>query len=375
MVESCRDVAHKPFVKPVRLRSIDNGDLVLPDLSTISRRSFLIMPLALAACAPGAEARAKPIELSGQTMGTNYNITALDHSRMIDANELQVVVDTALAEVNSQMSNWDESSEISRFNALASTSDFSVSPALSEVMTAANSVHAASNGTFDVTVGPLIDLWGFGANGKGSEVPSDAAIADAMSRTGQSKALRLNNGQLGKNVPGAEIYLAAIGKGYGVDRVSRALQTFGLKDYMIEIGGDLYVSGLNPEGNQWQIGVEAPDVGGRSAFKVVSASDLGMATSGDYRNFFEKDGVRYSHLIDPSTGLPVTHATTSATVLTENAMLADAWATAMLILGRERGLEIAEEHNLAVLFVERDVNDPGAPFVTTSSARFTQLQA
>merc|ERR1712065_7721 len=134
--------------------------------------------------------------------------------------------------------------------------------------------------------------------------------------------------------------------GYGVDVVAAAVETWGITDYMVEIGGDLYTSGNNPDGQPWQIGIEAPFAGSREVHQVASVSGFGLATSGDYRNFFEQGGVRYSHIIDPTTGYPITHNTVSATVL------ADALATAMLTLDRDRGMEIAEARNMAVVFIE-----------------------
>lgn len=333
-----------------------------------TRRSFLIMTTAaLAACKPGQEI----LKFSGDTMGTRYNIVAVSSGQKLDRDALQGAIDAALAEVDTQMSNWNAGSEISRINAAATGEAQRLSPALAHVMAGAQSVHQASDGRFDVTVGPLIDLWGFGADGAMPHIPADADIADAMTRAGQSDVLAISGDTLTKTAPGAGIYLAAIGKGYGVDRVADTLRAHGLKDFMVEIGGDLYTAGLNPEGMSWQIGIETPVAGQRGLYDVVNVSGLGMATSGDYRNFFEDAGQRYSHIIDPARGRPILHDTVSATVLTEDAMLADAWATAMLVLGRERGLEIAEANDLAVVFIDR----AGDAFVTAQSSRYAALQA
>lgn len=338
----------------------------------LSRRTFLIAPLALAACKGSA---AEILDLSGSTMGTTYNVVAVDHTRRASKEDLGGAIRTALAEVNAQMSNWDAGSEISRFNATASTAPQTVSPALAEVMQAAQQVHAASDGQFDVALGPLIELWGFGAPGATRGTPDEAAIASALGLTAQGAPIEVGATTLRKTNPGTQVYLAAIGKGFGVDRVAAAIESFGITDYMVEIGGDLYTSGRNPDGRPWQIGVETPDAFDRGIQQVVGLSGLGMATSGDYRNYFEQDGVRYSHLLDARTGRPVTHKTASATVLADNAMLADAWATAMLTLGRERGLQIAEAQGLAVLFVERDIEAKDLRFTATESSRFTALQA
>ena len=340
-------------------------------LTKISRRSFMVMPLALAACKYGPNV----LELTGSTMGTTYNVVAVDGSRSVQKNELRQAVELALAEVNGQMSNWDASSEISRFNALQSTDAFAISPALTKVMAAAEDVNRASAGRFDTTMGPLIELWGFGAAGTRTQTPNNEAILAMQAATGHENSLRIGNGSLQKLNTETQVYLAAIGKGYGADRVGEALASFGISDFMIEIGGDLYASGRNPDGLPWQIGVETPEAWDRGVMEVVGVSNLGMASSGDYRNYFEQDGQRYSHVIDPTTGRPITHHTASATVLADDAMLADAWATAMLTLGREKGLEIAEEQNIAVLFIDRDTSKADLTFKSVASSRFQQLQA
>lgn len=337
----------------------------------LSRRSFMVMPLALAACKKGWSV----LKLTGLTMGTGYSIVAVDHSKAVKQDELQKAVDVALAKVNTQMSNWDSASEISRFNAAQVGESLTVSSELAAVMNAAQDVNRASAGAFDVTVGKLIDLWGFGAGKTPSTVPSDVEIADAMSCCGQRQSVAVEGASLTKLTDGAEVYLSSIGKGYGVDHVADALASFGIKDYMVEIGGDLYAAGRNPEGQPWQIGIETPAAHDRGVSRVIGLSNLGMATSGDYRNFFEDGGKRFSHIIDATTGRPVDHATTSVTVLTENAMLADAWATALLVLGRENGMKLAEEQGLAALFIDRTGASGDDAYVSTATARFEALTA
>lgn len=346
----------------------------MPHPTLISRRSAMLMPLAfplaLSACKFGTDV----LKITGLTMGTTYNVTAVDKSGAVDEADLKARIDLALAEVNTQMSNWDEASEISRFNAQSGGASVALSPELAYVMAAAQDVNRASAGRFDTTIGPLIELWGFGAPGK-TALPSDAEIASARARSGHGNTLELTADGLRKTQGAAQVYLAAIGKGYGADRVGLALQEVGITDYLVEIGGDLYASGTNPDGQPWKIGIETPDARDRGVLDVIGVSGLGLASSGDYRNYFEKDGARFSHVIDPATGRPITHKTASATVLAENAMLADAWATAMLILGRTRGLEVAEAQGLAVLFVERDAEAAELQFTQHMSSAFATLTA
>lgn len=310
------------------------------------------------------------VRLSGETMGTTFNITAIG----TDVNEtaLGAAVEETLADVNAKMSNWDPNSEVSTFSASTSTDPTEISEEFALVIDAANDVHEKSGGTFDVTLGPLIELWGFGPRKPEDPVPSDAEIQAALDSVGQDRLLALDseNGTLAKSDAGVGINLSAIAKGYGIDAVAATLRDAGIENYMVEIGGDLVTMGQNDKGEAWRIGIEKPEAGAQNLQLVVQLDDLGMATSGDYKNFFEQDGVRYSHIIDPTTGRPITHRTTSVTVLAENAMMADAWATAMLALGQEKGLELAEEHKLAVYFISRDVTGGDDAYITVHSTAF-----
>ncbi|WP_170401626.1 FAD:protein FMN transferase [Ruegeria arenilitoris] len=310
------------------------------------------------------------VRLSGETMGTTFNITAIGED--LDEDALAAAVQETLAEVNAKMSNWDPNSEVSTFSAATSTDPMPVSAEFAQVMTAANEVHEKTGGIFDVTLGPLIELWGFGPRTPEDPVPSDAEIEAALSGVGQARLLTLDAeaGKLAKSEPGVGINLSAIAKGYGIDAVAETLREAGIEDYLVEIGGDLVTKGQNDKGETWRIGIEKPQAGAQTPQLIVSVGDLGMASSGDYKNFFEQDGVRYSHIIDPTTGRPITHRTTSVTVLAENAMMADAWATAMLALGQEKGLELAEKHELAVYFISRDVTGGEEAYITVHSTAF-----
>lgn len=310
------------------------------------------------------------VRLSGETMGTTFNITAIGED--LDENALASSVQETLAEVNAKMSNWDPNSEVSVFSASSSTDPVSISAEFAHVIAAANDVHEKSGGTFDVTLGPLIELWGFGPRKPEDPVPSDTEIQAALSSVGQARLLTLDQdaGTLAKAAPKVGINLSAIAKGYGIDAVAETLAAADIEDYMVEIGGDLVAKGENDKGESWRIGIEKPESGAQSIQMVVPVADLGMATSGDYKNFFEQDGVRYSHIIDPTTGRPITHRTTSVTVLAENAMMADAWATAMLALGQENGLKLAEESGLAVFFISRDVTSGEDAYITVQSSAF-----
>lgn len=310
------------------------------------------------------------VRLSGETMGTTFNITAIGVD--LDEAALATAVEETLAQVNAKMSNWDPNSEVSTFSASTSTDPVAVSEEFALVLAAANDVHGKTGGTFDVTLGPLIELWGFGPRKPEDPVPSDEDIETALGGVGQARLLTLDSaaGTLAKSDPAVGINLSAIAKGYGIDAVAGTLRKAGIEDYLVEIGGDLVAKGQNDKGEAWQIGIEKPEAGSQTVQLIVPLNDRGMASSGDYKNFFEQDGVRYSHIIDPVTGRPITHRTTSVTVLAENAMMADAWATAMLALGQEKGLALAEQHKLAVYFISRDVTGGDDAYITVHSSAF-----
>ncbi len=315
---------------------------------------FLLIALVLcSSCQQGLTT----LRYSGKTMGTTYNVIAVAPVST-SSKDLGKAIEARLARVNKHLSNWDPTSEISRFNATQTTSPIAISEMMAEVMAAANIVHRDSFGVFDVTLAPLIELWGFGARKTETPVPTPEAIAATRALVGQLKLLALDAEakRLTKRNGKTTINLSAIAKGFGVDQVAATLRQFDVRNYMVEIGGDLVASGVNAEGRKWRIGIERPAATGRRLQTTIDISGPGMATSGDYRNYKERDGVRYSHILDPRTGYPIKHQTASVTVLAQNAMLADAWATALLVLGKDEGLKIAEKHNLAAMFIFKDAN-------------------
>ncbi|WP_246156286.1 FAD:protein FMN transferase [Thiohalocapsa marina] len=300
------------------------------------------------------------LALQGSTMGTTYSVqvtgplpppAGAEH----DPEALQRRIDALLEQINAMMSTYRPDSELSRFNAAATTDWFAVSPELAQVVATAQSISRASDGAFDVTVGPLVNLWGFGPELDTDLPPSQARIDATLARTGY-QLLEVRQAPPALRKAHADVYvdLSAIAKGYGVDRVAALLTELGYDNALVEIGGELRGQGVRGPARPWRIAVERPQADGpRRVFRVVQLRNLGMATSGDYRNFFELDGVNYSHTIDPATGRPVHHQLASVTVLAEQCMLADAWATALLVLGPERGLERAESLGLAALLIER----------------------
>jgi len=310
----------------------------------------ILLLLLVTACAPQHQVA----ELSGTTMGTGYSIQVVDLPEEPGPHGLREKIEAELELVNDLMSTYRDDSELSRFNRSRSTDWFAVSPGLAALVQEAILTSEMSGGAFDATVGPLVNLWGFGPETGLDRVPSDAEIARARARVGYRKlSVRLQPPAVRKAEPDLYLDLSAIAKGYGVDRIAESLDEAGILNYLVEIGGELRGRGNNGRGQPWQIAVERPDPGAREAHRVIELRGGAMATSGDYRNFFERDGRHYSHTIDPRTGHPVTHGLASVTVLTLETARADALATAFLVLGPEAGFALAESLQVAALFILR----------------------
>lgn len=337
------------------------------------RFSLVFFLLACAGCGRSPEV----VTLTGATMGTTYSITVVEPGDAHSPADLEAAVEDTLQRFNAAFSNWDPESDISRFNARRTTEPVSISPQFQKILTLATEVHTKSGGRFDLTVGPLVDLWGFGTEGTRARPPSTDAIAEALEQVGQDRVLELDReaSSLRKTVPEAEANLSAIAKGSGIDAVAGRLMAMGLENLMVEVGGDLFALGEGPTGVGWRIAVERPDAAVRTIEEVVTISAQGMATSGDYRNFFEAGGVRYAHIIDPTTGRPAAHNTASVTVIAESAAKADAWATALLVLGEEEGMVVAEREGLAALFITRSLDSAGTSFGRNASSAFSRFTA
>ena len=310
------------------------------------RPAALISILLLIGCAPS-----EPVVIHGSTMGTTYNVKIVGN---VDADSMRQQIDVRLQRINDLMSTYLGNSELSQFNKTAPGEVVKLSDETVQVLLMARKIFEMSGGKFDVTVGPLVNLWGFGPELGDQIVPGKEEIKAAMSQVGM-KRLKLENGTVVKT---AETYvdLSAIAKGFGVDEIASLLESKGFENYLVEIGGELRASGLNDRRKPWKIAVERPDVFQRVPYKTIDLVDMGMATSGDYRNYFEVDGKRYSHAIDPTTGYPITHNVASVTVLAKETAMADGLATAINVMGAESGLALAEDYNLAVLVIVKTEN-------------------
>ncbi|MCO4770632.1 MAG: FAD:protein FMN transferase [Deltaproteobacteria bacterium] len=308
-----------------------------------------------AAETPGSE----PVttELTGPTMGTTFTVKVRGPELSGEASEtLSEAVTGALDAVNESMSTWLETSELSRFNAGPADTPFAFTAPTLEVLAISEAVYGASGGAFDVTVGPLVNRWGFGP--EDPQGPPDAAEVSALlAAVGQDKlVIDAEAGTVSKPDAGLRVDLSAVAKGYAVDRVALALEALGYPSYMAEVGGEVR-TGTPGDGAPWRIAVERPSRGVSldqpAIFEVLELDRMAMATSGDYRNFIADGDTLRSHTIDPRTGVPVTHALASVTVVHEQCGAADAWATALMVLGPERGLEVADQQGLAAMFITR----------------------
>lgn len=306
---------------------------------------FTLVPTAVAATAP-------VMSLSGTTMGTTWQVKVADVVE--DGDALQGKIQLRLDEINRLMSTYDPQSELSQFNASPSTDWYDVSQETATVVAAALEVAERSHGAFDPTVGKLVKLWNFGSGPRTEELPSDEDVEAALARVGYKQIdVRLTPPGLRKTHAEVELDLSAIAKGYAVDALDTLLSENGYEQTMVEIGGEVRVSGRK-HGQNWKLGVERPALDERSLLATVELQDEALATSGDYRNYFVHASVRYSHTIDPRTGRPVTHQLASASVVDPSCMTADAWATAMMVLGPQEGLRLAEQQQMPVLLIERD---------------------
>lgn len=320
---------------------------------------LLLMLNGLYACS----AQDKVEKLSGSTMGTSYHITLMNAPYDINTIDLQQDIDIELAGLVQTFSHYEENSELSRLNQAPLKQWHQVSPELLEVLNTAKNISELSGGAFDVTAGKLLQLWGFGRATGNDEIPDDNAITSALDDIGYIYLEINHNSASVKKNRDIIIDLSAIAKGYAVDRIAELLNKRRIENYMVEIGGEVRARGLNPKHKPWRLGVINPDLlnsdntaSGATPLAAVNIQDSAVATSGDYFNYFEKDGVRYSHTLNPKTGKPITHNLASITVIADTVMYADAWATALNVLGYEAGNRLAESQGIKAYFVWREID-------------------
>jgi thiamine biosynthesis lipoprotein len=320
----------------------------------LSNIHFRILGLSLSALIVADSAIADVTTLVGKTMGTTYTIRLAEVPATTSPEAIQQRIDQRLAEFELAMSTYNPQSELSRFNRFTEDKWFDVSADTATVVAFALELAEHTGGKYDPTVGPLVNLWGFGPDKNVRRPPSDEAIAETLKKVGyRHLSVRLEPPALKKDIPDISVDLNSIAPGYAVDALADLLQQIGGKSFMIEIGGEVRAHGRKPDGSPWKIGIEDANPSSTDFKAIVSLDDESLATSGDYRNFFEFDGRKYSHTIDPTTGRPVTHQLATVTVRTVTCMEADAYATAVTVLGPAAGYEWANMRSMAALMVER----------------------
>lgn len=304
---------------------------------------------------PGCQAGTDELVLSGQTMGSTYTVR-ITNGTAAEPSAHQLI-EAALAEVDATMSSYRQDSELARFNQSRSTEWFAVSGLLADTVARSLRIGELTGGAFDVTLAPVIQLWGFGPADPVTRPPADEQVSARLQHTGQAHLqVRPAPPALRKQVPGLELNLDGIAPGQAVDLIATRLEAAGFRDYMIEVGGEVRAQGRNASGSRWRIGIERPDERGRSVGRVLHLDGMSVSTSGDYRDYFEVGGRRYGHTIDPTTGRPVVNTLASVTVLRPLAAEADALATALTVLGPEAGWTLAEARGWPALFIERTLD-------------------
>ena len=291
--------------------------------------------------------------LGGHTMGTTWQVK-LAVARTCDLHPLHAGIQARLDAIVAQMSTWEAHSDISRFNRAAAGTTHTPPALFARVLDCAIDVARRSDGAFDPTVGPLVALWGFGAQAQARRIPDPSLLTATRARCGWQR-LHWQAGQL-LQPGGLDLDLSAIAKGFGVDQASQWLRLQGVPAALVEVGGELHGYGHKPDGQPWRVLVDAgpeEDAGTDLPARVLALDDLAVATSGDRWHHFEQDGAQFSHTLDPRTGAPVTRAAAAVTVAARDAMHADAWATALTVMGHAQGLAFAQAHGLAARFVCR----------------------
>ncbi len=328
----------------------------------VNARFACLASIAAAVAAPTACVRHPvPQQFDGPTMGTTYSVVVTRLPAGLARSDVQALIDGVLSDIDRHLSTYDPGSEISRFNASARTDWQEVSGRLHEVVALARQVSRESGGAFDVTVGPLVQLWGFGADGAAmGDEPTPEAVERALVATGFDRLESREDGpSLRKSTAGLQLDVNGIAPGLAVDLIAVGLEAQGIRDYLVELGGEVRARGRSPAGRAWRIAVEAPVAAERRPYAMIELDDLGISTSGDYREFRIVGGRRLSHTIDPRTGAPVTHALASVSVVHRSTALADAYATALMVLGPREGEALARRLGLAALLIERDAQGGG----------------
>lgn len=326
-----------------------------------------IIALVLTTMLAGCE-RADTVEhISGPTMGSTYTVQYVRTAQTPSAEHIRAEVEAILATIDLHFSTYRSDSLIERFNRLPANSCQHMPADILQLIRIGERLSRDSEGAFDLTVEPLLDLWGFGPQSRGEQIPSQQALAAAQRRVGYQH-LRIDGEQLCKNAD-VEVGFNSLAAGHAVDLIAARLQAMGITRYLAEATGELKAAGRKPDGSAWRIALELPRADRQIARQVLALDGYGMSTSGDYRNYFEDNGRRYSHTFDARRGRPVTHELAAVTVIDRSTLMADGFSTLLLILGPEQGWAFAVEQRIAAVFVTRA--DTG--FVSRTTPEFERI--
>ncbi|HCJ29250.1 MAG TPA: thiamine biosynthesis protein ApbE [Pseudomonas sp.] len=326
-----------------------------------------VIVAALAAALTGCLFQDKVESFGGPTMGSTYSVKYVAGGEAADKAQLQRDTESILADVDKQLSTYRADSDIETFNALPAGECMAMPSGVRQLVVAGQQLSDESEGALDLTIEPLLNLWGFGPQGRGERVPSAEEIARARQNVGQHH-LRVDGEQLCKD-RAVQVDFNSIAAGYAVDQVAATLESSGVSSYLVEITGELKARGRKPDGAPWRVAIEAPRDNERVAQRIIELDGFAVSTSGDYRNYFERDGKRYSHTLDPQTGAPIDHHLAAVTVVDPSTLRADGLSTVLMVLGPERGLAYAAERKIAAFFVVRE----GQEFVSRSTEAFDEL--
>lgn len=340
---------------------------------------FSLLPVLLFCESPRAQEQpvtARHVtEFGGPTMGGTFSVKVVTATEELEApglGDLDRALRSTLHRINGLMSTWDPDSELSRFNRSTSLEPFAVSAETFEVFAWSIDVGILTGGALDVTIGPLVDAWGFGPSGFRNVLPTNDEIARLREAMGPGQ-IELNPTTLTvrKARPDVQCDLSSVVPGYAADQLSRELRSRGFTDFLVDVGGEVLARGLNGAGVPWQIAIERPARNEHTFQRFVALSNMAITTAGDYRKYREVDGQQVAHILDPRTGRPLTHRLASVTVIDPLAVRADAFDTALMVLGTDEGLALATKLNLAALFIER-TNDG---FAERTTPRFDEITA
>lgn len=316
---------------------------------------ILVALLLMAACSEKDRPLESPVTLQGDIFGTYYQVTVADPLTQGQAMALEKGFVAELDAIDASMSTWKEDSELSQFNRSAIGEWQGLSAPLMDVMDISQRVFDASEGAFDVTIGGLVNLWSFGPEARPKEVPTQAMIDERLTTVGMQHLELDSEGLRARRLQDVQVDLSGVAKGYATDQVAHYLAEQGYENYLVNLGGEIEVRGYrDADSARWRIGIEVPADGQPTAEQILPLDDISVATSGDYRNYFEQDDQRYSHTIDPRDGRPINHRMASVTIVHDSNAEADAWATAMSVLGEREGLRVALGEGIPVLMLVRE---------------------